>query len=172
MPTTYTLINSNTLSSSATSITFSTIPATYTDLVLKASARTDDTNVYGAMTLEYNGGGGGLYGNILLQGDGTTASSARSSSLGNQRSLYASNGNSATGNTFSNTEWYIPSYIFANKKVVSLYAAGETNATTAYITYYSGRWEGTAAINSITIGAGGSNFLTGSSFYLYGISNA
>ena len=169
---TYTLIEANILLSDATSLTFSAIPATYTDLLIRASARTDDTNVYGTMSLEYSGGGGGFYSNTLVQGDGASASSARSSSLGNQRSLYASNGDSSTANTFSNTEWYIPSYTSANKKVVSLFAVGETNAATAYITGYAGLWQGTAIIDSIRIQAGGSNFKTGSSFYLYGISNA
>ena len=45
MPATYTLIASNTLSSAAASVTFSAIPATYTDLVLRYSARSDGASV-------------------------------------------------------------------------------------------------------------------------------
>ena len=39
---TYTLISSNVLASSAATVTFSSIPATYTDLVLRVSARNND----------------------------------------------------------------------------------------------------------------------------------
>ena len=45
MATTYTLITSQTLASSAASVTFSSIPSTYTDLVLRVSARTDNAAV-------------------------------------------------------------------------------------------------------------------------------
>jgi hypothetical protein len=45
MANTYTLIESQVLGSSAASVTFSAIPATYTDLVLKFSSRNDDTGV-------------------------------------------------------------------------------------------------------------------------------
>ena len=41
MANTYTLISSNVLGSSAASITFSAIPATYTDLVVRVTSRVD-----------------------------------------------------------------------------------------------------------------------------------
>ena len=72
MANTYTLISSNVLSSSAASVTFSAIPATYTDLVVKTSVR--ETNNSGVMLCKINGTTTGYTGKELT-GSGLAAAS-------------------------------------------------------------------------------------------------
>ena len=170
MATTYTLISSNTLSSSAASVTFSSIPATYTDLVLKVSVRGDAAVVSNNLYCRFNGDTGANYSYTQLYGNGATAASANGSPT--NPSIYQGNvGASATASTFSNVEIYIPSYTATQKKPFSADSAHETNATTAYRSANALLWQTTSAITSIDITiAGGSSFVSGSSFYLYGIS--
>ena len=166
MATTYTLISSNTLSSSAASVTFSSIPATYTDLVLKFSIRGNRSSVYDQVYLDINGGGTAPSSRYVL-GDGATASSGSS---GNQISL--ANGSTATANTFGNGEVYIPNYLSSNYKPYGTNGVSENNATTAYASAFASLWQSTSAINSLVITVNSGTILSGSSFYLYGIKNS
>ena len=174
MPATYTLISSNVLSSSAASVTFSAIPATYTDLVLRISARSDNASVSDGLNMTFNGVGGTSYSRTMLRGNGTDATSVRSSSTSSFQS--APNGvvgNNATSNTFGSIEIYVPSYLVSQNKPISYFGAGEENATTAFMGVYAGLFSNTSAVSSITCSPiNGTNFLSTSSFYLYGISNA
>jgi hypothetical protein len=166
---TYNLINSNVLSSSAASVTFSSIPATYTDLVLKISARADDDTVNFRMT--FNGDTATNYSDIYLYGSGSTTSTGIGSTTSfiNPMGINAS---SHTANTFGNAEVYIANYLASEYKSVGSYGAEENAASTAYIMIYSGLWRNTAAITSMSITPNSGNFVSTSSFYLYGISNA
>ena len=75
MPATYEPIATNTLGSAAANVTFSSIPATYTDLVIvyQALAATGNPD----MTAQFNGDTGSNYSATRLSGNGTAASSAR-----------------------------------------------------------------------------------------------
>ena len=174
MPTTYTLINSNVLSSSAASVTFSAIPATYTDLVLRISARTDNAGTDDGVNLTINSTAGTAYSRTFLYGDGATATSGRTASTSRfSISPTGVNGNTTTANTFGNAEIYIPSYLISQNKPIGYFGAYENNATTAKLGAYAGLWQNTAAITQLDLTPStGTNFLSTSSFYLYGISNA
>jgi hypothetical protein len=166
---TYTLISSNVLTASAASVTFSSIPATYTDLVLRISARND-----GGANLTYiqfNSDTSSNYSTTNIYGTGSIAGSDPS---GAGTYVYAVvNQSSQTASTFSSSEFYIPSYQVSQNKPMSLFGVNENNATAAIIIGGAHLWRNTAAITSINLSAGGGfNFVSGSSFYLYGISNA
>ena len=171
MATTYTLINSNVLASSAASVTFSAIPATYTDLVLRISAR-DSSNgsVIVAVNTTYNGLSTSIYSNTYLRGNGSAASSSRVSNNVSYDIDYM-NGSTSTANTFGSAEMYIPSYTVSQSKPISTFTAQENNNTQGFITGIAGLYRDNAAITSITIAAA-TTFASTSSFYLYGISNA
>jgi hypothetical protein len=175
MPATYTLISSNVLSSSAASVTFSAIPATYTDLVLKYSIR---TNVAGIIAVSpsilLNGSSSAIYSDTYLRGNGSAASTARQSNQSELQVRESANDTGSTNNTFSSAEIYIPSYTVSQNKPISFITATENNATAAEIVTAANLFRSTSAISSIgiTIGAGAYNLDAGSSFYLYGISNA
>lgn len=172
MANTYTLIASNTLGSSAASVTFSAIPGTYTDLVLRISARSDRTATAIAVGVEINNNTSATYSWTLLRGDGASATSLRSS--GPPANIGVSPAASATSNTFSNQELYIPNYTGTTKKVMSSATVAENNATTGYIEAYAELVDITTAITQITLksGGGANNFTSGSSFFLYGIKNS
>ena len=169
---TYTLIQSQTLASSATSFTFSSIPATYTDLVLKWAARSTTVSVVdNYIKLVLNGTQ--AYSATILSGDGSAASSYNDSN--NTTYMYMENGmtgTTATANTFTSCEVYIPSYTASQNKPVSAFNVAETNASSGVrISATAGLQRSTAAITSITLDAG-ATLAIGSSFYLYGISNS
>jgi hypothetical protein len=172
MPTTYTLISSNVLTSTQTSVVFSSIPATYTDLVLKCSIRDNDTGSSATARIRFNGSSATNYSLTRLTGNGASASSGRSSSQA-EIDIGEVNGGASTSNTFSNYEIYIPSYQAAQNKPIGIFGAQENNATTAYVENRAGLWRLTSAITSVTfLPQGANSFQIGSSFYLYGISNA
>ena len=173
MPATYTLISSNVLSSSAASVTFSAIPATYTDLVLRISARTDNGAIQSNSRIQFNSDTSSNYSETWVRGNGATAASSRVSNQTNILEALLVDGNGATSNTFGSLEMYIPSYTVSQNKPISTIAMTETNGTTAYIYATANLWRNTAAITSIYIEAGATvNYLSGSSFYLYGISSS
>lgn len=174
MPSTYTLISSNVLTGSAASVTFSSIPSTYTDLVLRFSARVDVAGNTAQLGLRLNGSSSAIYSITRLRGNGSTASSSRSSSA-TEMSGFNANADASTTNTFNSGELYIPNYTGSNQKPVGIFNANETNAATGILIDASaGLANLTSAITSIYLYDSGSsgNFMTGSSFYLYGISSS
>jgi hypothetical protein len=172
MATTYTLINSNTLASSAASVTFSSIPATYTDLVLRISARSDRAATFDWIFMTINGITTNTYSNTSLDGSGTSAASNQLSNRTYATIQYVVDGDTATANTFGSTEIYIPSYTASQNKPFSAFGAQENNTTAAYMIANAGLWRNTAAITELKLETNAQLWVSGSSFYLYGISNA
>jgi hypothetical protein len=169
---TYTLISSNVLASSAASVTFSAIPATYTDLVVRLSARSDNASDRTTTKFWFNGNSGTTsFSQTILQGNGASATSSRNSSVAFGLSGFQ-DGATATASTFGNGEIYIPNYTTTSNRPTAGFSVQENNSSTAYINAIANLDQIAAAITSITIDANGSNWITGSSFYLYGISNA
>jgi len=175
MASTYTLISSQVLASSASSVTFSSIPATYTDLVLRCSVRSDDAAVTRTLTIAVNGSTA-LTSFTYIQGTASSAFSGSSNFNDNVQVTSSLDSANATSNTFNNAEIYIPNYTSTGSKPMSAFGVAETNsATTAVITNTAGLYRTTTAISSIVISLntyGTNNFVANSSFYLYGISNA
>lgn len=172
MANTYTLIASNTLTSSAASVTFSSIPGTYTDLVLKASVRTDVVNPFDQLYIRFNSDSGSNYSYTALRGIPTSVTSFRGTSQAQIRGGYT-DASQATSNTFSSNEVYIPSYTSTTNKPVSVYGAQEDNVTGAYLEVNANLWQSSSAITSIVITTqNAANFVSGSSFWLYGIKSS
>ncbi len=168
MATTYTLIASTTLSSAQSSISFTSIPSTYTDLIVKVSGRLTRATTGGAVVVAFNGSTSSfsirsLYGAGSATGSGTTPSNF----------VGYWDGANETANTFSNFEMYIPNYSSSNNKSFSVDVVDENNATEAYATMVAGLWANSTAINSIafTDNSAG-NFAQYSTAYLYGIKNS
>jgi hypothetical protein len=177
MPSTYTLIYGETTTSNASSYTFSAIPSTFTDLVLRTSIRSQNTGAIDFYVRINGDTSSTLYSTTYLNVYGGSAGSGRNTGRNqweNQNSLQS---NSATANTFGSIEIYIPNYLVASNKVASIALAAEDNASgfvgsgagNAMESASSHLWRNTAAITSLTISP---SFLSGSSFYLYGIKNS
>lgn len=166
---TFQLISSTILKSSSSSITFLSIPNTYTDLVLRSSARNTGSSGYGLMAT-YNSTTSG-YSGTYIEGNGTIASGAwLSGSSSAQVGLLSLS--THTANTFSNNEIYIPNYNVSQQKPSFAWMTTENNASLSYGDFIANLWANTAAITSITLAPAASSFDVGSSFYLYGISKS
>lgn len=165
MANTYTLISSVTVGAGgAASIDFTSIPATYTDLVLKVSARS--TGVATSLDIALNGSTSSFT-NKYLQGSGSAASSG---SLARYAGLVT--GTDQTASTFANCEIYIPNYAGNTNKSFSGDAVQENNATTSYAGLVANLWSNTSAITSISLTNTTGNLAQYSTAYLYGIKNS
>jgi len=170
MALTYTAIATVTVGSGgAANIEFTSIPQTYTDLLLKVSAR--GTSTAGAawswIAVKLNGSSSTASWRQLY-GDGSAAASGNNTN--NLLAAYATD-SSATASTFSNSETYIPNYTSSNYKSMSNDAVTENNATSALNSFFATLWSNTAAVTSITLAQEGINFAQHSTATLYGIKN-
>jgi hypothetical protein len=173
MANTYVLIASNTVGAGgASSVTFSSIPSTYTDLQVVMSARSSGGTTQDYVAVQFNGSGGTAYSDRRLEGTGSSASSTSDSSQNVIYSAYVVPGSTATSSTFSNTSFYIPNYSSSNNKSVSIDGVTENNGTVAYATLTAALWANSAAINQIAFTLGNGNFVQYSTLYLYGIKNS
>ena len=157
-------------SGGASNIEFTSIPQTYTDLCLKVSARSNNSQYYDYLVLKFNGSSSNLASSTLYgtgAGVGSTASAA-------DITFGALNGNNATTSTFANSEYYIPNYTSSNYKSVNHDGVEETNATSVVFAFLTaGLWSNTAAITSIALTqAFGTAFQEHSTATLYGISKS
>jgi hypothetical protein len=166
MANTYTAIATVTVGSGgAATIDFTSIPATFTDLVVKVSGRSDRVDTTDNVIISFNG----LTTNLsyrYVQGSGTsvTSSSGSTGYVGTQ------DASTATASTFGNAEYYIANYTSSNYKSVSSDAVDETNATDAYATLTAQLWSAVAAITSISLKPQvGTLFAQYSTATLYGI---
>lgn len=171
---TYKLISSVTVGAGgAANIEFTSIPQTYTDLVLKLSLRQTGTATGYQFALRFNGSSSG-YSRKLLYGDASSVASSGGSSETYVRIGFTES-NSYTANTFTNTELYIPNYTSSNQKSFSSDSVTENNATESYLSIHSNLWSGTSAITSILVqelSGSSTNFAQYSTAYLYGIKNS
>lgn len=167
---TYTLIASNTLGSNTASITFSSIPGTYTDLVLVAIGALDGANW--VPTLQFNSDTGTNYSTTLLEGSGSSAISER---LTNKVEIFPGYTNGAWGTTLgsNNIIFNIADYSNSTTYKTVLSRNNSNDSTNSYPGTVAAvsLWRSTSAITSIVVkvGGAGANLKSGSTFKLYGI---
>ena len=169
LPSTMTPIATQTLGSAAGSVTFVSIPSTYTDLVLIVNARKDTSVVADAFYCRINGDSATNYSWTSLGGNGSAAYSETTTNdnycrLANIPGNTA--GTSAFGSSIVNFQNY--SNTTTHKTMISRgsTAPGEVMGGVTL-------WRSTAAINSLVLyTAGLGNWASGSMFTLYGIKAA
>lgn len=172
MPTpTYVAIAKTVLTGTQATITFSSIPQTYTDLILVASPRSDQAGEIIGMELTLNGSP--TQSNTYLYGNGLdTAGSTRPGTVYTPNAV----GSAATSNTFGSVEIYFPNYTTSSSINVSITATPENNATTGSLrtAVQAKLIQKTTGITSITLAIQSSlgSFVSGSRFDLYGIKNS
>lgn len=157
-------------SGGASSISFSSIPSTYTDLVLKISAR---TNTYSNQwqDIQFSLNGGSYSTNWSFKAIYGTGSAAGSEEFSNS-SFSLVNSSTATASTFGNLEIYIPNYYSATVKSISADTATENNATRALLYMSAALFNTSTQISSIEFKpATAVNFAQYSTATLYGIKN-
>lgn len=171
------LISSTTLNTAASSVIFSSIPQTYTDLVLIASARTDRSFTYDEIFVQPNSNStttnysstyvAGYSGTVSHYNTGTGDGYSGISGMGIP-------GAPVSTEVFGSTELYIPNYTTSSKKATFSTSIQENiHASNYYITLCVQQFHDTTAISSLNIvPAVGPNFIANSSFYLYGVKNS
>lgn len=159
-------------SGGSSTMSFTSIPSTYTDLCLKFSARSSKTGTDNDQAnLTFNSSSSG-YSDKLLYGRGSSAASASSATSYITWAGIIPAG-SATSSTFSNSEIYIPNYAGSANKSLSSDNVQENNSSTDnFVTMLAGLWSNTAAITTVTLTCNGGNFVQYSTATLYGIKNS
>tara|TARA_R110000868_G_scaffold25387_1_gene98997 strand:+ start:663 stop:1148 length:486 start_codon:yes stop_codon:yes gene_type:complete len=156
---TYNSIATTTLGTATNSYTFSSIPSTYTDLVLIVYTKTVATD---NLAIQVNGDTATNYSNTYMAGNGTTAISGRNTSV-SQAFI------TGTGTTFGTSIINFQNYAntTTNKTFIGRGSWSDYQARAS-----AALWRSTSAISSITVLSTGDNFQTGSTFTLYGIASA
>jgi hypothetical protein len=160
MPTsTYVSLATQTLSSTATSVTFSSIPATYRDLIL---IMTPKTAARSFIEVRFNGDTGSNYTTV-----GAYVSGGSPASFSGTYTRLLTDGSSPAGNdskTIHITQ--ILDYSATDKHKTAISRAQGVDPS---VDMNASRWANTAAVHTISIGSGAETFVAGASFSLYGI---
>lgn len=160
-------ISSTTLGSSAASVTFSSIPQTYTDLVLRFTARCDSGQTDFNLTI--NSDSSTAYSFTALYWGGTSIFNARSSNATSGALQLVADWSTATANTFGSAEIYLSNYTAAMSKAISQFSVTENNNTTAYGDVSALLYRSNTAISTLQLTPPGANIVAGSTFHLYGV---
>ena len=158
-----------TVGSSVSSIEFTSIPATYTDLMILCSLRGDrSASENQAAAIEFNSSSSNLTARWIRVLENAAGSGSEASSI-----PFGVNGAANTASSFASTSIYIPNYASSNYKSFSADAVTENNATTAYAELGAFLWSDTAAITSVKISTTSTNLWKEySTAYLYGIKSS
>ena len=160
---TYTQIATTTLGSAASSVTFSSISGSYTDLVCVINSNTTaDTQI----RIRFNSDSNNNYSATVLGGDGSSAFSVRVSN--------ESSGNiGALGTNWSTNLIHINNYSNATTYKTILGRFNETSASYGETGAKVVLWRSTSAITSIAFTLPSTyTYASGSTFSLYGIAAA
>ena len=170
----YDSIATTTLATTATTVTFSSIPSTYTHLQLRILARSNRGAGSGAqLTYQFNSDTGTNYDDHYLSGDGATATAGNDGT--SQTYIWGTliPVASTTANAFGVSVVDILDYANTNKNKTTRGLGGFDSNGGGWIYLNSGLWRSTTAINSISIICSASaSFIANSSFALYGIKGA
>jgi hypothetical protein len=161
MPNTYVALATQTIAVATSTVTFTSIPQGYTDLVLVVSAANASAS---NLEITFNSDTGSNYSRTQLAGNGSSATSARESNYTSYRTLNTP----ASTSTFSIATLHIMNYSNTTTNKTLLDRGGlSSDSTYAQV----GLYRSTSAISTIRLLAG-ANFSVGSTFNLYGIANA
>lgn len=162
----YKLIEAKSLTTTTASVTFSSIPQTYTDLLVLVGAR-GDAGGQRDCYISFNGSTSNFSNRYMEMSNSLVASGTTARYIG------PVSGTTTTANLFSNAAIYIPNYTGSTYKSFSGDFVAENNAqATNALTLTAQLWSDTAAITSIGFAPSSGSFVQYSTFYLYGISNS
>ena len=155
---TYTKIATTTLGSAQSTVSFTSISGSFTDLVLIVNGGLDSGGA--ECNLRFNSDTGSNYSYTALEGNGTSASSYRGS---NQTKLwFTSYYNTSRSMSIINIQDYSNSTTYKTALI-------RHNNTSVYTAASAGIWRSTSAITAIELYPASYNWATGTTFILYGI---
>jgi len=162
MAATYTPIASVTATGSSTVISFTSIPQTYTDLVVVFTGFATTGNFY----IRVNSDSSAVYSQTDIRGNGTVAGSSRETA---QSNVYIGDYISDPISTISNAVMHFNNY--ANTTTFKTFLLRGNNSA-KFTGLTAGLWRSTAAITGISVHSSGANFDSTSVATLYGILGA
>lgn len=171
--TTYQALFTNTVSGTSTNtITYSSIPATYTDLEISILGRGLTASNYADVIVQFNGDSGSNYSRTRIYGNGSSTASDRQLSSGSWGlGLIPAASNAA--NAAGDIRIMINSYARTTSWKSMLAVTGsESNNGIGFTEVNVGSWRSTAAINSISIFSTPGNFAAGTVVTIWGITAA
>jgi hypothetical protein len=163
----YTKIATVDVATATASISFTSIPGTYTDLFIITNEKsTTNANTLNTLAVNTATTYHSVYaGNRLGVAAGSSANNVANGTYGYQGAL--------STNTFANNQIYITNYSDSLNKTIWNLSTGVTDdmsvATNVWASAHEITATTTAAITSITLAMGSGNFAVGSNFNLYGI---
>jgi hypothetical protein len=163
---TYSTIETKSITGNPTSVTFTSIPSTYTDLVVVISAALSSTNDIG---IRFNGDTGTNYSRTILYGTGSAAGSVTGGGANQGQIEYYGTADTTLGNSVIILNVMNYSNTTTNKTVLC-----RSNNASLGVDAVVNLWRSTAAINQIEFKpyTGAMTWVTGSTFTLYGIAAA
>ena len=166
LPGDYESIATTTVSNtSTTTVTFSSIPSTFTHLQIRVSAGTDNADAN--IIARFNSDSATNYSVHYLYGDGASAGAGAEI---NKSSFTAAFVAPNIASTFGAGVVDILDYANTNKyKTIRSLTGYDKNASGNLLVFYSGSWRSTAAISSISLISQGGNYKQNSHVALYGI---
>jgi hypothetical protein len=161
MPATYQPIATTTLGSAAADITFTSIPGTYTDLIIQGSAGSTSSTLNRGIRIQFNADTANNYSFTSLYGEASAGYSYRSSNVGYINAAEAIGYSS----DWSAVTIHIPNYSNTTTNKSILGRGGTKDQVSADV----GLWRSTAAITSIKLFLNADSFRSGTTLTLYGI---
>ena len=169
MARTYEPIASTTLGSAASTVTFSSLPSTFSDLVFVYSV-TNGTSDFRGFTAQFNSDSASNYSGTYLGGDGSSAGSGR---LSSQSKIYVGRYLNINGRQIGRLSLMSYANTSVFKTLLNEAANNEDSSASKGVWREVGLWRSTSAISSVVFTAGSpGSFGTGSTFSLYGIKAA
>jgi hypothetical protein len=153
----YIALATTTLGSAAANVTFSSIPATYKDLIVVYSG--SNTTGLAGLRIRLNGDSTSIYSTVNMNGESSGATSSA------QTETSANIGVSSTGQ--SNTIIQIMDYS-ATDKHKTILGRGNT-LSTSFVRASAGRWANTNAVNTVQVSTYAYDFNSGTTISLYGV---
>ena len=168
MALTHKLIASSTAGSGGVAnIEFTSIPSTYTDLMIMCSLRSNIAANADDIKIEFNSSSSNFnWKNIYGTGSSVLSQNNTNNQVGTQPA------SSFTASSFGNAFVYITNYASSNYKSISADSVAENNATRGDQALYATLWSDTAAITSIKLLPSSGLLIEYSTAYLYGIKNS
>lgn len=154
-------------SAGAATVTFSSIPSTYTHLQIRGIGRTTGSYTQSYVKLEFNGDTTGTnYYSHYIQADGSSVAAGANADISAHYDIAGAN---ATASVFGAIIFDVLDYSNTNKYKTTRVLGGTDNNGSGRMNVTSGLWENTNAVTSITLTPFSGNFVQYSSFTLYGI---
>ena len=167
MPSTYTPIATTTLGSATSTVTFTSIPSTYTDLIVVTNIMPEAAGGTGYIRATLNNDTGSNYSTTYLIGTGSSAISGRAA---NASSLIVDYTFGASNTIPATTIFNIQNYSNTTTNKTALTRMSDQNA--GFVIAYASMWRNTSAVNRIDFNGVTGAYKAGSTFTLYGVKSA